>query len=226
MGRPAVAPEISVRRRSAIEDALRDGYAPFGMTGPKGGCVEPAAAAMKISRTTLNSWVIRQVALADANKPNHCPDWSLWNAAVGSSVTPAPIKTTTRRGLWTCAQDDTPVHPGFWPNLMAYAAYLGAEVVVGGVTYQKGLFEDHASRTAVFAEAVRPYLRHDRLDVGPVVFCAEMNTLPTAVRPLSSLEGYTAQKWGVFPHVKVQLGSVPTFIGAPFGSPVRDMMPP
>lgn len=58
----------------------------------------------------------------------------------------------------------------------------GAEVMVGGFTYQKGLFEDHASRAAVFAEEVRPFMRHEAVDLGPVVFCAEMNTLPTAVR--------------------------------------------
>lgn len=116
-----------------------------------------------------------------------------------------------RRFLLTAAQDDTAVFMPFWENLLAYARHLGAEVMVGGFTYQKGLFEDHAARSAVFAEVVRPYLRHERVALsGDILFCAEMNTLPTAVRPLSSLDTYTQGKWGVFPHAKVQLVSVPT----------------
>lgn len=211
---PGVAPEISAKRKAAVEAALRDGYAPYGVTGPKGGCITPAAKALGVKRTTLQAWIARQTVLAGKGEPNHCPDWSIWDAAEGTFSRPAP-RSTTRRYLLTAAQDDTPVHAAFWTNLQAFAAHLRAEVMVGGFTYQKGLFEDHATRTAAFAEAVQPFLRHDRVDLGPIVFCAEMNTLPTAVRPLSSLESYTAQKWGVFPHAKVQLGSVPTFIGAP-----------
>jgi hypothetical protein len=116
-----------------------------------------------------------------------------------------------RRFILTAAQDETPVFLPFWENLLAYARDLGAEVMVGGFTYQKGLFEDHAARSAVFAEAVQPYLRHDQVALGAdIVFCAEMNTLPTAVRPLSGLDTYTQGRWGVFPHAKIQLVSVPT----------------
>lgn len=213
MPQPPVAPVEAARRKAAIERALRDGFAPYGEAGGKGGCVKAAAGELGIKRATLNGWVQREIAKAAKGLPNHCPDWSLWSGAPRSTA--AVPRSAVRRFLLTAAQDNTPVHMGFWRNLLAYAEHLGAEVMVGGFTYQKGLFEDHAARSAVFAEAVQPHLRHDRVDLGPIVFCAEMNTLPTAVRPLSSLESYTAQKWGVFPHAKVQLASVPTFIGQP-----------
>lgn len=116
------------------------------------------------------------------------------------------------RYILTAAQDETPVHGPFWTNLLAYAAHIGAEVMVAGFTYQKGLFEDHATRTAAFCSDVQPYLRHGRVDLGPVDFCAEMNILPTATRPLSGLDTYTGPKWGVFPHAKIQLVSVPTLV--------------
>ena len=123
------------------------------------------------------------------------------------------VRPLTRRFLLTAAQDETPVVEPFWKNLHAYARFIGAEVIVGGFTYQKGLFEDHAVRTGYFAEAVRPFLRHDRVTLSPdIVFCAEMNTLPTAVKPLSGLHTYTQGRWGVFPHAKVQLVSVPTHV--------------
>jgi hypothetical protein len=119
-----------------------------------------------------------------------------------------------RRWLLTAAQDDTAVHAGFWANLVAYAQVIGAEILVGGFTYQKGLFEDHASRTAVFPETVRPYLRHENVTCGPLLFAAKMNILPTAVRPLSGLENYSRGAWAVFPHAKVQLVSVPALPGS------------
>lgn len=124
-------------------------------------------------------------------------------------ATPAPLPKVDRY-LLTAAQDDTDVHAGFWTNLLAYARAIGARVVVGGFTYQKGLYEDHATRTAAFRPEVQPYLEHENVDLGPLIFFAKMNTLPTAVKPLSGLETMARGKFGVFPHAKVQLVSVPS----------------
>ena len=123
------------------------------------------------------------------------------------------LKPKVERWLLTSAQDETPVHEPFWHNLHAYAADIGAEVMVGGFTYNKGLFEDHASRTAVFAQAVQPYLVHDDRMLGPLMFAARVNTLPTAARPLSGMEAYSRGAWAVFPHAKIQLTSVPAIAG-------------
>lgn len=122
-------------------------------------------------------------------------------------------KPKVERWLLTSAQDDTAIDEPFWRNLHVYAERIGAEVLVGGFTYNKALFEDHASRTAVFAEAVRPYLIHENRHLGPLLFAAKMNTLPTAVRPLSGLETYSRGAWAVFPHAKIQLVSVPALPG-------------
>ncbi len=149
---------------------------------------------------------------------------SLANAATKARQAPtytAPASSRhIRRWLLTAAQDDTPVHEGWWRNLLAYAEAIGADILVGGFTYQKGLFEDHASRTAVFAAAVQPYLRHENVKLGPLLFAAKMNILPTAVRPLSGLETYSQGAWAVFPHAKTQLVSVPALPG---GRPAQVM---
>lgn len=123
------------------------------------------------------------------------------------------VAAKPKRWLLTSAQDETQVDEAFWTNLLAYADFLGAEVMVGGFTYNKSLFEDHAARSGVFAECVRPYLRHESVWCGPLRFAAEMNILPTAVRPLSGLENYGQGAWTVFPHAKVQLVSVPSLPG-------------
>jgi len=137
--------------------------------------------------------------------------YALRYTKVGHSNDAGPV----RRYLLTAAQDDTDVHKPFWDNLLAYAAHLGAEVLVGPFTYNKAVFSDHETRNGCFRPEVEPYLRWDQVDLGPLLFCAEMNTLPTATHPLSSLEPYTGQKWGVFPHAKIQLVSVPTTVGKP-----------
>lgn len=122
-------------------------------------------------------------------------------------------KSGVARFILTAAQDDTAVHAPFLANLIAYAEHVGADLRVGGFTYQKGLFEDHATRTAVFARELWPYLAHENEWCGPVLFAAKMNVLPTAVRPLSGLETYSRGAWAVFPHAKVQLVSVPSLPG-------------
>jgi hypothetical protein len=117
------------------------------------------------------------------------------------------------RWLVTAAQDETTVSEPFWSNLIAYAEEIGARLVVGGFTYQKGLFEDHATRTAVFPDKVQPYLLHENEMLGPLLFAAKMNILPTATRPLSGLETYSRGAWCIFPHAKRQLVSVPALPG-------------
>lgn len=122
-----------------------------------------------------------------------------------------------RRYILTAAQDgdDTQLHDAFWANLLAYAEHLGAEVMVAPFTYNKAVFGDHETRNGVFRPEVAPFLRYDQVDLGPIVFCAEMNTLPTAVQPLSGLEAYTGPKWGVFPHAKLALLTVPVAVDRP-----------
>src|SRR5262249_41985844 len=77
------------------------------------------------------------------------------------------VRDRPQRWLLTAAQDNTAVHGAFWANLLAYAEHIGAEVKVAAFTYNKALFEDHASRTAVFDTRVQPYLVHDNEVLGP-----------------------------------------------------------
>jgi hypothetical protein len=124
--------------------------------------------------------------------------------------------TGRRRFLCTSAQDSTRVHESFLTNLEAYADWLGqdapCEIIVAGYTYNKSLFENHRKdRGPLFHARVQPYLRNERMRLcDGLDFCGEMNTLPTAERPLSDFQTYTRERWGIFPHAKVQLVSVAT----------------
>ncbi|MQV12190.1 hypothetical protein GHL01_00325 [Sinorhizobium meliloti] len=114
------------------------------------------------------------------------------------------------RFVLTAAQDDTPVFEPFFNNLLAYAADIGASLLVAGFTYQKGLFEDHAAATAVFAPQVREYLVYDRVRLSDsMMFVADANVLPTTARPLT---GWTTANGGqhvVIPHARIALQSIP-----------------
>jgi hypothetical protein len=131
---------------------------------------------------------------------------------------PPPIKfaplDVTRYFILTAAQDATQIHKEFWHCLNIYAEWLeDCEIIVSGFTYNKKLFENHDERAegVYFHEDINKHILHNQVHIGDkLVFCGEMNTLPTAVTPLSGFQTYTRDKWGIFPHVKVQLESVPT----------------
>lgn len=127
-------------------------------------------------------------------------------------------KRHTKRFIFSSAQNNTEVHEGFLNNLRAYADFLECTLHIAGFTYNKSLFEDHRKNSAsqVYHASVVPFLADQQFDLGDnLMFCGNMNTLPTAVTPLSGFETYTRQKWGIFPHAKVQLVSVPTMKHSP-----------
>ncbi len=125
------------------------------------------------------------------------------------------------RYILTAAQDETVIHPEFLSNLEAYRDYLAkdgpCELIIAGFTYNKKLFENHdAEKAPYWHPRIEQYLVHDRVRLGDRIdFCGEMNTLPTAVTPLTGFEPYTRDRWGIFPHAKVQLVSVPTMKNSP-----------
>lgn len=128
--------------------------------------------------------------------------------------------TGRRRFILSSAQDSTHIHEEFVDNLEAYAEHLRrdapCEIMIAGFTYSKRLFEDHAKHAAFFHKRVMEYLVAERVRIADRIdFCGEMNTLPTAENPLSGFHSYTRERWGIFPHAKVQLVSVPTMKHTP-----------
>lgn len=128
----------------------------------------------------------------------------------------AATSNGVRTFILSSAQDSTRIHLGFLRNLEAYAAHTKAEIMISGFTYNKALFEDHDKHHSWYPAEITPYLTQERVNIGPrLTFCGEMNTLPTAVNPLSGFETYTRDRWGIFPHPKVHLKSIPTAKGDP-----------
>ena len=217
-GLDVATPSIPVERRerikAAVEAALRDGFDPYRQSGGgRGSSVQEAARRLEGAENanSISRMIRTEEGRAARGEPNHLPDWSLFAPAARDR--PAS-STLVRRYILTSAQDDTDVHKGFLANLHIYAGRLNAALLIGGFTYQKALYTDQTTRTALFRDELQPHMRFESVDLGPVVFAAEMNTLPTANRPLSGLQTYGRGKSVVFPHAKLAFESVPSMRGA------------
>ena len=124
----------------------------------------------------------------------------------------APFRDSRNRNfIFTGAQNDALLHEEFWANLLAYAEFLNAEIVVGPWTYETQWWAENDPQSRTYAPELTPYLCFGQMKIGDnFVFCGEMNTLPTASKPISDLVTYSRGRWAVFPHAKRQLKSVPS----------------
>lgn len=177
------------------------------------GGIRPAGRALGMAESTIRSRLKKGVTdvMFDEEDKGFVPKFAHNRLPAPTIYEPGD---RTKYFILTSAQDDTAVHSEFWESLLTYADFLeDCEILVSGFTYAKRLFEEHDKRAEniAFHPEIDAYIVHNQVFIGDkLVFCGEMNTRPTAVRPLSGFQTYTREKWGVFPHVKVQLESVPT----------------
>lgn len=125
-------------------------------------------------------------------------------------------KLTGKRYVFTCAQNNTEVHEPFLKSLLNFCEKNGAQLVVGGITYNKSGFQNGHKDSSKLAwdSRIEPFMLNQSMELAPdLVWCGEMNILPTAVRPLSGLESYCRHASGIVPHVKVAMDSVPRMKG-------------
>lgn len=130
-----------------------------------------------------------------------------------------------KRFVLTVAQNNTHVHKGFLEALHAYCLVNDAQLLVARCTYNKNGFQNLSkeSEGLWYDPELTPYLVPTNSimlsgpdwskEYEPIVFCADLDILPTAIRPLSGLQNYTRAESCVVPHVKVAMESVPTSLG-------------
>lgn len=135
------------------------------------------------------------------------------------------------RFLFTCAQNNTKLHEGFFANLLALKAHYDAELHISRFSYIKhglGALGDkktwfdaqlgHSQNSPNpekddfwFDPKITPYVSDEQRAVAPgLVWRGDGNISPTAVNPLSGKAGMTGRKSGIFPHVTIALESVPS----------------
>ena len=117
----------------------------------------------------------------------------------------------------TAAQNVTPVHTGFWESLKRAAKHFNAELLVIPLRYrnptaQKETDADGKPLTDErWAAEVRPYLWNTRLRLNKnLAVLGDIKIQPTAVEPLTGLEGFTGAESTIVGHTKLALRMVPT----------------
>jgi hypothetical protein len=145
-------------------------------------------------------------------------------------VAPREVKTLPKKGkvkvyLVTSAQNNTELHEELWANLLAYRdAHDDAEILVAKLTYdtngqsskgQKRRVKKTsseappASYVRAWAQPVHDFMCDRSLQLAPgLVWCGELNILPTAVNPISGLESYTGRDSSIIPHTKFAMQSI------------------
>lgn len=133
---------------------------------------------------------------------------------------PLPAKGRVKRTIFTCAQNNTRLHEPTWRNLQALAKHYKADIKVSTFTYDTGAYgvrtvkrgQSREKDAGVwYAPEIVPHILDESVVVAPgLIWCGEMNILPTAVRPLSGLESYTGLASGIFPHPKFAMESIAT----------------
>lgn len=207
-------PYASTREAEAIEAILQHGSG------------KAAAKALGLPWTTVHTRLTTvRKRMQEGRAPRAAVEPPRVDGAVRIGEThPAP--PGVRRYLLTCAQNNTHVHDAFWQNLLAARDFFGAELKVARFSYNVSAYGQKAVKVGRtkpdeglwFDPRLEPFVCDDperhgscRYRLAPdLLWCAEMNILPTAVRPLSGLDTYAGASSGIFPHAKIALESYPT----------------
>lgn len=122
------------------------------------------------------------------------------------------------RFVFTSAQNNTLVHENFLASLMNFCSHNEAELIVSRFTYNKGGFQnatkDSGDDELWYDNRLSEFFIDHSVEVADdLVFCGELDILPTAGQPLSGFENYTQGNSGIIPHAKVNMVSLPRLKG-------------
>ena len=119
-----------------------------------------------------------------------------------------------KRFIITWAQNDTHVHEGFITNIEAYASHINASihVIAGRYKNPTSVFTDREYDT--WSPRITQYLDAGRHEVHKHMWImSDVKIQPTAVNPMSGLEGMSGINSCVFGSPKAQMTTIPVLEG-------------
>jgi hypothetical protein len=122
-----------------------------------------------------------------------------------------PKKT---RFIITWAQNDTPVHEAFISNIESYAKQIkaGIHVIAGRYKNPTSVFTDKKYET--WSDRILDYLDANRHEVHKYMWImSDVKIQPTAVDPMTGLQGMSGINSCIFGSPKVQLETIPVLEG-------------
>lgn len=126
------------------------------------------------------------------------------------------INKKTDRYIITWAQNNTPVHEVFLRNIEAYASEIGAEIIIIAGRYKNptSVFEDKEYET--WHSRTMPYLYAGTQSIHKhLIVVGDVKISPTAVTPMTSMEGFSGPESCIFGHPKIQMQMVPVLEDCP-----------
>lgn len=139
--------------------------------------------------------------------------------AGGSVLSPHKLRKrlTGKRFVFTSAQNNTFVHNGFLQALKYFCETNKAELLVSRFAYNKSGFQNSSKDQddgLWYDTVLIPYFFDESAQVADdLVFCGELDILPTATDPLSGFENYCANNSAIIPHTKLAMKSMPRMKG-------------
>jgi hypothetical protein len=137
-----------------------------------------------------------------------------------------PSVGSIKRYICTSAQNNTYIHKGVWRNLLALAKHYDADILVGTFSYDLNSYGPLAvkkdswhgkdsSRIPWYDPEIKEYIDDNRVQLGKgLVWCGEVNIIPTAKDPLAGFESYAHRNSAIFPHAKISMRSIAAVQGS------------
>lgn len=122
----------------------------------------------------------------------------------------------SKRFIISWAQNNTPVHAQFLENIKAYADFINAEIhiIAGRYRNPTSMWTANQAQEESWADEVVEYLDANRHDIHKYVsIMSDVKIQPTAVNPMTGLEGLSGINSCVFGSPKVQLETIPVLEG-------------
>ena len=121
------------------------------------------------------------------------------------------------RFVITSAQNNTYVHEKFYKSLLKYCELNEAQLLVSTFVYDRkgwqhgGKSADKINKDYWYDPKISPYRCDEPVQLAEgLVFCGELNILPTDSNPLGGFYNYLGNESGIIPHAKIQMESLPS----------------
>lgn len=135
---------------------------------------------------------------------------------IASGVISDPIeRRITHKGkrtiLLCSAQNNTYVHTKLLESFKQFMKHNDAELMIGTFSYAHKQLESSVKGSGWYDVKIREYIVDKPIQLAEdLVFCGELNVIPTAVNPLSGFVGYGRGSSIIVPSVKQHMETTPT----------------
>ena len=138
---------------------------------------------------------------------------------VATDKMPLPPAGKVARYILTSAQNNTMIHDRVWASLKTLARHYEAQIMVSTFTYDHSSIGSKSAKRGTeqrreeywWDERVEGHVYDRSIEIAPgLIFCGELNILPTAKNPIGGFEAYTGRASSILPHAKFQVTCVPS----------------